>query len=236
MVQISTGPDNFIFDAYYTLLIRNSDWFTMNCPSTKELTGPVNFSHIHQDVFTLWLTWLTTGNIESAGECLVIAPGLKTELLQGQMHRKRIQLIECYVLAEFLVDRRYMNYIMDQIISFSKQFHAACGPPQGLGEGGRLIFKKTREGSLLRKLELDIFLSTVSLESMSPRSDVDSHGNKCKITEHFYWQFAMLATRVAREGKKVPPPPWQGNKCAYYHDHSDVEKKYACEEGLVSLL
>lgn len=190
------------------------------------------------DIFALYLTYLTTGDIEAAGECVVVSDELAGSHLRQQMFEKRIQLIECYVCAEKVGDKKFGNYIMDALLDLSKSFYEKFGPPQGLGRGGLLIFERTRKGTKLRRLEVEIMFSVGSFEggvsrrtSGSGRGEMEKGTGKeglgrCMEAEEFWCEVARCGMRVAREGEVIVPP-WVGNGCRW-HDHGDKHEGWTC--------
>lgn len=225
-----TGPNQFMFEYPRTLLVRNSDFFKKATEIDEfDPRLPFDFSDIDPSIFTIWLVWLASNNIENAKECIVVPDGLGKEELQRQSFLKRLQLIQCYVLGERLVDRAFKNQIMDNLITHCKFVYDTFGPVDGLGNGARLVYEKTKSSSLLRRLVLENYFATGSFADCKPRAPGDRCDGDCVNTEQFYLDLAKIGMRVVREKRAAPLPPWEQHHC-YYHDHSDRDDEYTCRK------
>ena len=81
--------------------MRNSAFFKAAC-ETDEFDPKLafDFSEIEPSIFTIYLVWLASNNIENAKECIVVPDGLEKKDLQQQSLLKRLQLIQLYVLGD----------------------------------------------------------------------------------------------------------------------------------------
>lgn len=224
-----TGPTHFLFEYSKTLLVRNSAFFKAAC-ETDEFDPKLafDFSEIEPSIFTIYLVWLASNNIENAKECIVVPDGLERKDLQQQSFQKRLQLIQLYVLGERLIDRSFKNQIMDTLVAHCRLVYEKFGPVDGLGNGARLVYEKTKSTSLLRRLVLENYFATGSFADCKPRAPGDRCDGDCAITEQFYLDLAKIGMRVVREKRAAPLPPWEQHKC-YYHDHSDQDEGYICK-------
>lgn len=211
-----------------TLLVRNSDFFKKATEIDEfDPRLPFDFTDIDPSIFTIWLVWLGSNDIENAKECIVVPDGLGRDELQRQSFLKRVQLIQCYVLGERLVDRNFKNHVMDTLILHCKFVYDTFGPLHGLGNGARLVYEKTKSTSLLRRLVLENYFATGSFADCKSRAPGDKCDGNCAVTEQFYLDLAKIGMRVVREQRTAPLPPWEQQYC-YYHDHSDQDEGYTC--------
>ncbi len=147
--------------------------------------------------------------------------------MKALFFQQRLQLLECYALAERLIDRAYMNYVMDLLVAHCRYSLEALGPSDGLGQGTRLVYEKTRPDSILRRVVLENFLATGNLGDAQPRPVAD-RGQTSQTTEAFYFDLAKMAMRQLRAGQGIPLPPWEKPRCCY-HDHTGMPEGYTCD-------
>ncbi|KFY23689.1 hypothetical protein V491_02448 [Pseudogymnoascus sp. VKM F-3775] len=73
------------------------------------------FPNISVEIFTLFLVWLSTGDLNNAKN-FTLSPGSAFDLEDSS--QKLSQLIRCYHLSEDLITRPFQNYIADQICDY----------------------------------------------------------------------------------------------------------------------
>jgi hypothetical protein len=115
-------------------------------------------------LFSIYSTWLTTGDVEDSED--LIGPG-DLESLQvdkEKMGEQFRQLSQCYVLGDFLQDRKFCNSLLDTMVARSKRglegdINVVIGSSPEVID---IIFTKRSSGSPLRRLLLDNILAKVT--------------------------------------------------------------------------
>jgi hypothetical protein len=75
------------------------------------------FPNISVETFTLFLVWLSTGDLDNAKH-FASPPGSSGVFDAKNTSEKLAQLIKCYHLSEILIARPFQNYIADQICNY----------------------------------------------------------------------------------------------------------------------
>lgn len=141
----------FTFDK--TVICAYSDFFKAACnPDSEEgKTNTVKIPKANPDSMAIFLTWLTTEDIEDAE---ILAPKRQQPRHFYRKDNRVIQLVECYALGDFLQATGFQNSIMDSLLSYW-QPHLRGHNAYVSVDLAAFIYEKTRAGSPPRRLVVD---------------------------------------------------------------------------------
>ena len=171
------------------------------------MTDTITFEDEDPDIFSLYLTWLLTGNIENSEDFIEIFGDdrdAKIKSAEQQFHH----LSKCFVFGDEYRCTSFCNHVMSRLVKCCRASYnigIIVGIiPKALG----YIYPNTCEGSPLRRLVVDNYINGCDFEKRPPR-DLTVFENE------FYLDVCYRLGRMLREGEKTLQV-WTKFPCPYY--------------------
>lgn len=198
-------------------ICASSDFLKAACNERWE-GGQSNTVTLQEDdpvIFSIFCTWLSTGDIEDAEECLPV----KT-YSSRHMTKRFIQLARCFILGDALQSHQFCNYLIEIIIRDCKLHMRYFRTVAGTEEVEMvIIWPNTARDSPLRQVILDNFASNAAGEC--PESNLKHAG-----FAEFYQDMTRHLMKAIWKAE-TPKSPWLHNVCVY-HQHPGHDAGYIC--------
>jgi hypothetical protein len=211
---------------------RSSDLIDAECKDLSDTAVYIKlYLNIPVEIFTLFLVWLRTGDLNNA-EGFVSTPANPSILDLEYTSEKLSQLIQCYNLAEILIARPFQNYITDKICEYLEflvdkddllEKTIARNVPLIYADG-------PKESKLKWLLEDSIVAGTTNLTRCTPVNNPDTK----PMVLAFWNGVAIAAIRRTKElevGRMRFPLNWGEEERCKYHDHKNDDEVEDCREG-----
>lgn len=192
------------------------------------MENTIKLEYDEAEEFSIFLTWLITGDIERAEELEQLPEGDKrnkwSEDDVGKADARMVRLLSCFVLGDRILAQDFRNHIMDVLIANFQKHNENEGStivPGTDSETVILVYKNTLVNSPLRRLLLDNFIGCV-------KAEFGPFGNSTPELQEFYESLSRRLMKIVQWGE-TEAPPWDMDICARYHEHADKPEGYACK-------
>ncbi|OBT73099.1 hypothetical protein VF21_07600 [Pseudogymnoascus sp. 05NY08] len=188
------------------------------------------FPNVSVEIFTLFLVWLSTGDLNNA-EHLASPLGGEISLNLQDTTEKLGQLIQCYNLSEELVARPFQNYITDQICDYLERLVDMDGILEKtiVGNIPLLYGDGPKESKLKCLLEDAIVTRTMGLARFKI-ANIPEHE---PMVSEFWNGVAITAIQRIKEleaGRMRFPLNWGEEERCKYHEHKNDDEVEDCRE------
>ncbi|OBT62609.1 hypothetical protein VE03_08480 [Pseudogymnoascus sp. 23342-1-I1] len=210
---------------------ESSEWIDAECKDLPHTSAPIrHLPNTPVDIFTLFLVWLSTGDLNNAEHFASPRRSLSALNLEDASE-KLSQLIQCYQLSKLLIARSFQNYIADQICN-----HLEClVDKDGLLENTivrniPLIYADYLQDSKLKCLFED---AIVTRSTNLMRWKVINTLKAEPMVSAFWNGVAVAAIRRTREleaGRMRFPLNWGEEDRCKYHEHKNDDEVVDCRE------
>lgn len=180
-------------------------------------------------MFEIFLVWVNGGDIKYAASLVKVEKSDEPDSSPHitQHYRRWIQLLHCYLLADFLQAPVYMNAIMDALIDALQEFEndkintdrwlPLC---DSCTETIDFVWEETVVKSRLRKLVIDTLMVTrfatwYRTQAHYFDQSLPPIGPKLNVSHEFILQF-MEAQAHALRSNSVPQAPWSQRYLYYF--------------------
>ncbi|KAB8304139.1 hypothetical protein EYC80_003559 [Monilinia laxa] len=169
-ITIGSGKEEKNVKASAALLSSQSFYFQRACSDPWSGTDKIlNFPDERPETFEVFMAWLNTGNINHAS-CLQNSKEVDTKIRQKILSQLWLQLLHCYLMADYIQAPVYTNIIMDALIEALKGFEDEPDSEltplcDAFFASINLVWDKTLPKSPLRKLFIDSITSTCHASS-----------------------------------------------------------------------
>ncbi|KAI9647966.1 hypothetical protein NHQ30_002588 [Ciborinia camelliae] len=229
-VAISSGEDERKVRVSAALLSAQSFYFKSACAESWVGTDQIlNFPDEKPETFEIFMAWLNVGDIKHANSLQKIEPNDDNQTRAQKLSKRWSQLINCYIMADYIQAPKYTNIIMDALIEAVKDFDVLHSYEQfspmcnSCVETINLVWDKTVVKSPLRKLVLDTLGSSrYPISSMTHNYffDITSPGGQnLTVPQEFILEFLQLSLYQLEEHAEGRRPWIQSGN--FYH----VEEK-----------
>lgn len=216
-LKIVVGKDKTEFYISKHLICKRSEFFKAACNDQWE-SGRTNTVTLEEDdpkIFSIFLTWLSTGNVKDAAEFL---PFDKED--KDASFLAFDQLVKCFILGNVLGALPFRNKIADFVVLYTRLFLDTHKSIVGAAPDKiQYIWSNTVDGSPLREIVLDNYVAKIGRGHVSAMSSVAGLSD-------FYCNVAQKAILCLRT-TKTPLPSWKKTLCTY-HEHPDQLEGYDC--------
>jgi hypothetical protein len=231
-VKVIVGKEQATFFIQKGVLCSNSEFFKAACNDRWESgrTSTVTIAEEDPQVFSLFMAWLATGEVENAAEFRELAGEPSTNEWLESAEVLFQQLAHAYVLGDILQAPQFLNSVIDKCLSLSK-LTGGVGSDATYALGGtqesvKYIFTHTTPQCPLRQLVVDQFIKYIDVDKVQLIDySIPEIGEFC-------YQLFVAAMRGRGRGILAP---WQKDAC-YYHKHDGQPEGYSCvRDGIKSL-
>ncbi|KFX94201.1 hypothetical protein V490_04469 [Pseudogymnoascus sp. VKM F-3557] len=188
------------------------------------------FPNISVETFTLFLVWLSTGDLNNA-KCFATLPESLGPLDAKDASKKLAQLIKCYHLAEVLISRPFKNYIADQICNHLEYLVDKDGLlEEAIVRNITLVYADATEDSKLKCLLED---AIVTCATDLRRWNVRITPGKEHMVSAFWNGVAIAAVQRTKEleaGRMRFPLNWGEEDRCKYHEHKNDDEVMDCRQ------
>jgi len=203
------------------LICEQSPFFKAACNERWESgrSGTITLEDDDPKLFSIFLTWILTGDIGNAAECLAMEWETRKD-----GHYAFMQLAKCYVLGDVLQSSTFCNYIIDVIVSQSERYSVQFGYMMGTAPSEiEYIWTSTASTSPL----CCVILDTMAADG-APDDDPTAALSvlRCSGWAEFYYDLCQRLFKAFRNEEELEPA-WKKESCIY-HTHPDQVEGYTC--------
>lgn len=188
--------------AYFRAALEE-EWKVKETDETTLILTTIDLEDDDPSIFAIYVEWLNSGFIYS----------MASDTQKNDTEFK--SLVRAYVLGDKLMDHGFKNTVIDAFI-------------EKLNSDGKLdlelpllIYELTARGSPLRRLLVDIYVSTAASSWFS--------GENLKHNSHPDFLLDFSRAQLDQRGEKGERPTYLNPGCAY-HDHEDTHSSHICLE------
>lgn len=159
------GKDKTEFLIYTRLLSYHSGFFQAATSDRWECGREKNVQLEEEDprIFSIFLTWMLTGNITNSGELVRIDslyPGDDSAKLAKWLESLWNQLARCWIMSTFLQAPHFGNHLVDILLLATKKYFECTGGVLGMSATSlTLIHRSTVASSPLRRILIDNYIA-----------------------------------------------------------------------------
>lgn len=157
--------------------------------------------------FELYMNWLYSS------QSLV---KVSWDLSHKVMEESWSDLLESYLLGEYLQDTNFKDTIIDSMLEWTKDCDFdSCHVPATFAAK---IYEKTTFGSPLRSLLLDFSVYGIFFTWIDDLQEIDKQAECPRL---FMWDVVMRISDIARMNGKMLAPYKQHKNTCHYHSHGE---------------
>ncbi|KAK5137755.1 hypothetical protein LTR08_007327 [Meristemomyces frigidus] len=202
-ITVLVGADEKRFMCHKAIICSHSKFFRAACSKGfKEGEEKlVRLPEVDADVFPRYLQWAYSGEV-------VVASAEEVATDRGM----RLDLVQLYILAEYLADALLRNAITDLLRTVYTV--AETGPGAAVL---CLAYQTTSDKCTLQKLMLGWHLGTSGIKYNVLGEWYDDHGQSLPVA--FYMGMTIAMAKMIAQGAKAPAFA-DAHKCAF-HEHDE---------------
>ncbi|KFY74447.1 hypothetical protein V499_05526 [Pseudogymnoascus sp. VKM F-103] len=210
---------------------ESSDLIDAECKDLSDTAVYIKlYPNIPVEIFTLFLVWLSTGDLNNAEE-FASHPANPSAVDLEDTSKKLNQLAQCYHLAEILIARPFQNYITDQICKYLESLVDKDDLlEKTIARNVPLVYVDGQKESKLKCLLEDaIVASTTNLTRCMPIDNPELE----PMVLAFWNGVAISAIRRNKEledGRMRFPLNWGEERRCKYHEHKNDDEIMDCRE------
>jgi len=239
LLKVLVGKDQAEFWVPKNLVCSHSDFFKAACSKqwASGITNTVTLEEEDLIVFGMFLTWLLDQTPENHAEYITVPNSREYELSKTTkaeiaarlrdikaLAHQAAQLIDCYILGDFLLADAFCNKVIDLLIISTKNFQTISFMTsiELTGTGVSKVFSNTSDQSPLKILLVDLFMHNTPAGGLDIYNDAEMPG-----LSTFFSMVAQRAIEKSVEDEaKKQLNPYERDAC-YYHIHRT--KKESCD-------
>ncbi|KAF2121756.1 hypothetical protein BDV96DRAFT_627006 [Lophiotrema nucula] len=141
IIKVAVGTDRQIFPMHEMVLVRNAKFFKKALQDSMSLRADPDTIDLTDDepaTFQVYSNWLYTERLTVPGPSQWLACSCR--------------LVQCYVLGEKLMDVKFKNIVIDEMIRRTDEWIPEC-------DAVKIIYQGTSAGSPARRFLVDIWAS-----------------------------------------------------------------------------
>jgi hypothetical protein len=171
---VAVGKDKTEFLIYTRLLSYHSGFFQAATSDRWGCGREKNVQLEEEDprIFSIFLTWMLTGNITNSGELVRIDslyPGDDSAKLAKWLESLWDQLVRCWIMSTFLQAPRFGNHLVDILLLATKKYFECTGRVLGMSATSlKLIYGSTVASSPLRRILIDNYTAALCTKQEEP--------------------------------------------------------------------
>jgi len=186
-------------------------------------------------IFSIFLTWISTSNLEDAEELVEVIPppnkslsdNEKSECLRSVENRFD-QLVFCFALGDSIRSYGFKNAVMDLMIPLI--YTAGAELNKVLGSHPKaisLVYNNTPEGSMLRKLIVDTILCWIVPEEFVEKLPGGTD-ETLALPPDFLREILLRSMKERDDGSFREPST---STLYRYHEHPDQPDRHSCNNS-----